>query len=229
NSNRFWCHLIRVRFGRKVLQRYTIDLFQQSNDDYELYRHIEQETDIRYEYEAIPKDFFRFKGWCLQLKMAVTEDRFRLQVRYSHKFNNEKLNPYRNSVLLSKLLFYYLYDVKRLMSIDGSKATHRIFSHVMPGKYTVVWRIQLDNPRAGLWHEQHVEFTSLPEYGELAVSSWTNKIIKSKWELNGTNWFHETMGTIIVYDISNVYVALTYYHSRPFGMRWDYVDLKITV
>ncbi|CAF1510745.1 unnamed protein product, partial [Didymodactylos carnosus] len=240
NCDMFWTNLIRVKYGRQLSKRHTVEIFANSNQDKDLYRTLQTEKNERDEFCSIPDNYIIYKppfhngpekdyGLALLrsyrfftqnngIKMAISRDQFRMNVQYS-RFNNELLNAH--CVVLSKLIFFYLYDKKRQSCFESRTCRQRVFSCVMPGKYNVIWLLKLSKPRV----VDEVEFCAVPDYGRLARTRWSQRIFDEKVQ-HGTNSFFEIMGTITVYEISNVHVGMMNW-VIPEGIAWDYVELKI--
>jgi hypothetical protein len=123
-ENSFWRHLIRIRFGSRLLKRYCDEIFSNQNNHNHLYSSNEHLIEFEKQYLQLPSTILR-NGWNLivtnaqngnmkgfaaakrakfylpkfssQLKMAIDETLFRDLIFHQ----NNKTN-------LSKLIYYYL-------------------------------------------------------------------------------------------------------------------------
>ena len=107
----------------------------------------------------------------------------------------------------------------------------RFFVGVLPGKYSLVWRMKLDSVYAcGMNSQGTIEFRVRPEKGcgnELS-SKWTESDLRRAERQHGHGkWYIQTMGDFEVTATCKVYVEIKgrveYWCG---GISWDYAELK---
>ena len=112
------------------------------------------------------------------------------------------------------------------LQIDGI-----FFAGVLPGKYSLVWRMKLDGVYLNGDHSRHaIEFRARPERGcgKELCSKWTDNDLRRAERRHGNGkWYLQNMGDFEVTAICKVYVEIK--GSIPHwcgGISWDYVELK---
>ncbi|CAF4783522.1 unnamed protein product, partial [Rotaria socialis] len=223
----FWRYLIRIRYGPILLKRYCDEIFSNKNNCDHLYSSDRHFVEFEKQYSQLPPAIVR-NGWNLivtdaqngnmkgfaaakrskfylpklssQLKMAITENRFRELV-----FQEDK-------TILSKLIYYYLsqrkirlsfayetyvcFDITRVSDanrptiIDDTTssfgsiaildsrwlaAIRGEFHSIIPGRYAIFCRIKLELLRYEQPSDEDQftgEFTCIPEYGIMSSLEW---------------------------------------------------------
>ncbi|CAF1253190.1 unnamed protein product, partial [Didymodactylos carnosus] len=289
NTDPFWIHLIRTHFGQRLWHLYCNLLFHQTNTTDLLYKSTHNQQEFERQYKQLPPTILR-TGWTMaitaaqnnnikgfaaakrakfyfpklkhQLKMAITEKTFRSHLIF-YEFNNEKLISFKQTVLLSKLVYFYLLDRKRLpvnsmftcfdnlnlhplcekdstsiseyvahVDYKWLSAVRGSFIDVIPGEYQIVVRMKLDIVRYELQREDDNfsgEFTCIPEYGLMSNYTWDGEWFEMNYALNDKNWFEHSMGTITVYELSEVYFGMRVWMMpyKKYQILCDYIELKI--
>lgn len=107
----------------------------------------------------------------------------------------------------------------------------QFFLGVLPGKYSLVWRMQLDRVYVnGENSREAIEFRARPEEGcgKELCSKWTERDLQRAEKRHGScKWYLQTMGEFEVTTTCRVYVEIKGRTSWWCGgMSWDYVELR---
>ena len=101
------------------------------------------------------------------------------------------------------------------------------FLGVLPGKYSLVWRMKFDRVYAhGLNSQGTIRFIARPEKGcgNKLCSKWTEDDFKNAESQHGSGeWYVQTMGDFDVTATCKVYVEIM---SWCGGISWDYAELR---
>lgn len=108
---------------------------------------------------------------------------------------------------------------------------NQFFLGVLPGKYSLVWRMKLDGVYLnGQNSREAIEFRARPEEGcgKELCSKWTENDLKRAERRHGNcKWYLQTMGEFEVTATCKVYVEIkgrTSYWCG--GIAWDYAELR---
>lgn len=106
-----------------------------------------------------------------------------------------------------------------------------LFFGVLPGKYSLVWRMKLDGVFLnGRTPREVIEFRARPEEGcgKEICSKWTERDLQREEKRHGQcKWYLQTMGEFEVTTTCKVYVEIK--GRVDFwigGISWDYVELR---
>ena len=108
---------------------------------------------------------------------------------------------------------------------------NEFFHGVLPGKYSLVWRMKLDRVYAnGMNSQGTIQFRARPEKGcgnELC-SKWTENDLRRLERQHGRGeWYVQTMGDFEVTATCKVYVEIKGRVERWCGgISWDYAELR---
>ena len=104
------------------------------------------------------------------------------------------------------------------------------FLGVLPGKYSLVWRMKLDRVYVNGNSKEAIEFRAKPEEGcgKELCSKWTEKDLRRTERRHGNcKWYLQTMGDFEVTATCKVYVEIKGRTSFWCGgIAWDYVELR---
>lgn len=106
-----------------------------------------------------------------------------------------------------------------------------LFFGVLPGKYSLVWRMKLDGAFInGQTSREVIEFRARPEEGcgKEICSKWTKRDLRREEKRHGQcKWYLQTMGEFEVTATCKVYVEIKgRMYSWLGGISWDYVELR---
>lgn len=187
-------------------------------------------------------------------QMYVSKEDFLNSVQFYQykKPNNHSTIPFM------KVIYYYLIDRKRTAAADmevvhrnsfylveendADSLTGRIislrsvcwlqingqFEHkIMPGKYEVSWRMKTDQNGISLWGI--TEFIVVPQHGNLLNYQISDDDFRTLAITHGDRWFVVKMGQIVIYEPSNVLVAIRNWNNPSWkhGLSWDCIELAI--
>ena len=121
-------------------------------------------------------------------------------------------------------------EVIQLNTVCWLQIDH-FFVGVLPGKYSLVWRMKLDGVYVnGENSREAIEFRARPEEGcgKELCSKWTeNDLTRAERRHGNCKWYLQNMGDVEVTAICKVYVEIkgrvSYWCG---GISWDYVELK---
>ena len=109
---------------------------------------------------------------------------------------------------------------------------NKFFEGVLPGKYTLRWRMKLDGVYVNIDRGRNpaIEFRAKPAdgCGSEICSKWVERDLKRAERRNGSGkWFLQDMGQFQVTATCKVYVEIKGRVSNWCGgMSWDYVQLR---
>ena len=189
-----------------------------------------------------------------QERMFVAQGAFADRVefyQYRKPVNGEEIP-------LAKLIYFYLRDRKRCAAVD-MHVIHRNgdflveeedvdsfkgrvihlrsacwleitghFEHtIMPGIYDVRWRMKGD--AAGVHVSGETEFIVVPQHGKLLIHRMSADDFQKQLLEHETRWFIVEMGQILIYEPSQVSVAIRNWIDRgcKSGLSWDFVELTL--
>ncbi|CAF1215092.1 unnamed protein product [Rotaria magnacalcarata] len=237
----FWRYLIRIRYGPILLKRYCDEIFSNTNNCDHLYSSDKHFVEFEKQYSQLPPAILR-NGWNLivtdaqngnmkgfaaakrskfylpklssQLKMAITENRFRELVFQGNKTILSKLIYYYLSQRKIRLSFayetYVCFDITRvsdanrptiiddLTSSFGSiaildsrwlAAIRGEFHSIIPGRYAIICRIKLELLRYEQPSDEDQftgEFTCIPEYGIMSSLEWDHDWFDLRYVINNS-------------------------------------------
>ena len=120
-------------------------------------------------------------------------------------------------------------EVIQLNTVCWLQIDH-FFVGVLPGRYSLVWRMKLDGVYCGHNSRDVIEFRARPEKGcgkELCSRWKENDLRRAERQHGNCKWYLQNMGEFEVTALCKVYVEITgrvgYWCG---GISWDYVELK---
>ena len=107
---------------------------------------------------------------------------------------------------------------------------NEFFLGVLPGKYSLVWRMKLDRVYVNGNCKEEIEFRARPEEGcgKELCSKWTESDLRRAERRHGScKWYLQAMGDFEVTVTCKVYIEIKGRTSFWCGgIAWDYVELR---
>jgi hypothetical protein len=182
--------------------------------------------------------------YLIEHKRLLGIDLFGIRLRYTNKYSScvNQLYPTQESDIASltgRCVRLYTDSSLYLVGIKGK------FQSILPGIYQITCRIKLDkNEQYLTYYNQYCSenpssetsvrcyFYALADHGldcERSEEEMNFDWFESNYSLHGNqNWFNETMGQIMVFELSDIYFGFKIIRDGSYrNVLFDYIQLNI--